>query len=154
MKGQFVFEFIIAGVIFFAVVLYTINYLSFNVSDFSSRFYQNRMQSKAIQIAEILMSGESGFSMADNLRFNLTKIQRFNSTYCGDLNYGKFVRDFYLYENTVYGISPNNARVGLFTRSSVILDCGPRMPRNTTKADIERVGLYQGEMAKLRVTIW
>ena len=36
MKGQFVFEFLIAGLIFFVIVVYSINYLNVSVSDFKT----------------------------------------------------------------------------------------------------------------------
>jgi hypothetical protein len=156
MKGQLIFEFIVAGLIFFAIVLYTINYLNVNMSDFSGKFYQNRLQSKAIQIAEILVSGESRLSIADDLKFNLSKIQEFNNTYCPPQgNYTKLALDLYLYEKTDFGIFPNNAKIGLLTEDgSLLLDCGPRIPRNMAKGDIERIGLFQGKFARLMVTVW
>lgn len=159
MKGQLIFEFIIAGLIFFAIVLYTINYLNVSVSDFRDKFSQNRLQSKAIQIAEILVASESGLSIADNLKFNLSKIQAFNSTYCPPQgNYRKLAEDLYLYEKNDFGVSPNNAKIELFTKDGVPLDCGPKVgfqiPRGITKAEIGRIGLFQGEIAKLRVTVW
>ena len=52
MKGQFVFEFLVAGLIFFLIILYSINYLNVNVSDFKDDFYRSRLQGKAIQISD------------------------------------------------------------------------------------------------------
>ncbi len=154
MKGQLIFEFIIAGLIFFALILYTVNYLNASVSDFSGKFYQNRLQSKAVQMAEILVSGDSGLGIADDRVFIPAKIQQFNATYCSDANYRNLVKDFYLYEATAYGVSPNNAKISLSTDDGMLLDCGMGMPRNVTKADIERIGLYQNRIARLSVTVW
>jgi hypothetical protein len=154
MKGQLIFEFIVAGLIFFAIVLYSINFLNTSVADFSGKFYQSRLQSKAAQIAEILVSGESGLSVADDLVFNVTKIQLFNSTRCGDTQYRDLVRDFYLYEKTDTGMLPENAKITLATEDGTLLDCGPKISRNVAKADVERIGLFQGKIAKLRVTVW
>lgn len=159
MKGQMVFEFIIAGLIFFIIMLYTINYLNFNVSDYRSKFYQSRMQNKAVQVSEILMASHSNLSIADGNGFNKTKIISFNSTYCGFSDYKKLADDFFMYENLNYVVMPNNIRIELTIPSSgvTILDCGPaNIPRtiNATKAEIGRVGIYDGQTAKLSVIVW
>ncbi|MFH1237597.1 MAG: hypothetical protein V1648_04315 [Candidatus Aenigmatarchaeota archaeon] len=157
MKGQLVFEFIIAGLIFFMILIYTINYLSVNVSDYRSKFYQSRMQSKAIQVSEILMAGQSNLSIADGNGFNKTKIGFFNSTYCGLYNYTKLAKDFYMYENLNYAIVPNDIRIELMIPSSgeIILNCGSaNTPRNVTRAEIGRVGIYDGQAAKLSIIVW
>jgi len=158
MKGQLVFEFIIAGLIFFAIILYTINYLNINVADFRAKFLQNRLQSKAVQVSEILMAGESNLSIADDFEFNLSKIQRFNNTYCNELdpqNITIFSKDFYLYEESDFGIYTNNANIELFVGDTPLLGCGTKkIPIGITKAEIGRVGIFQGEIAKLRVVVW
>lgn len=155
MKGQLIFEFLIAGLIFFAVIIYTINYLNVSTSEFKEKFSQSRLQSKAVQIAEILMDSESGLSMADDLKFNLSKIQEFNNTYCPPQgNYTKLALDLYLYEKNEFGLFANNAKIELFKNDAIVLDCGPAIPRGLTKAEMVRVGLLQGEIAKLRVVVW
>jgi hypothetical protein len=155
MKGQLIFEFIIAGLIFFAIIIYTINYLNISTSDFKEKFSQSRLQSKAVQIAEILMSSKSGLSMADDMKFNLSKIQEFNNTYCPPPgNYTKLAVDLYLYEKNEFGFFPNNAKIELFKNNAMVLDCGPAIPRGLTKVEMTRVGLLQGEIAKLRVVVW
>jgi hypothetical protein len=156
MRGQLIFEFIIAGLIFFAILLYTINYLNTNVSGFGSEFYQSRLQSKAAQIAEVLVSGGSNLSIADGVTFSPAKVQQFKDAYClpaGD--YMKFAEDFYLYEKLLYGISPNNARIRLSTSAQTLIDCGPdTVPTHVPSADVERIGLYAGDFARLTVTVW
>ena len=163
MKGQFIFEFLIAGLIFFTIIVYTINYLNVNVSDFKSKFYQSRLQSKAIQISEVLMSSESSLGLVDDSGFSLTKIQDFNNTYCeipfNATKYkGKLIRDFYLYEKVIYSPDegfPNDVKIILNSASGeMLLDCGLRIPRNTAKAEIGRVGTLNREIAKLKVVVW
>jgi hypothetical protein len=156
MKGQLIFEFIVAGLIFFAIVLYSINFLNANMSDFREKFYQNKLQGKAFQVSEILIAGESGLGIADGGIFNQSKIAVFNATFCGDSNYKALAEAFYMYETTNFGILPNNLRIDLSVPATgvVLLDCGPRIPRGNAKAEIGRVGLYQGNIAKLGVTVW
>ena len=160
MKGQLIFEFLIAGLIFFAIVLYSINYLNFNVSDFKAKSYQNRLQSKAIQISDILLKSESPFSLSSGQELNMTRIQLFNATYCPPQgNYSKLIDDFYLYETTTFGVSSKNIIIELSTPSGMLIDCRPKVgifPRNITKAEIGRAGIIGStkETAKLRVVLW
>lgn len=156
MKGQLIFEFIVASLIFFAIIMYTINYLNVNISDFREKFYQNKLQNKAFQISEILMSGQTSLNIADNGIFNQTRINLFNSTYCGDANYKKLVDILFMYETTNFGVLPNNVNIELDVQSTgvVLLDCGPGIPRGVAKAEIGRVGLFQGSVGKLGITVW
>lgn len=156
MKGQFVFEFLIAGVIFFVIVVYAINYMNINVSDFNSKFYNSWLQSKAVQISEVLMRDSSSMGIASEYEFNRTKVGNFNSTYCPPLgDYRQLVRDFYLYQDSdfeSYNIS-NDVRITLSTPSELLLSCGPSIP-GTPRADAERVGIFEGEFARLVVVVW
>jgi hypothetical protein len=155
MKGQFVFEFIIAGVFFFAIVLYSINYLNINVSDFKADFHQNVLQAKAVQASEILMNDKASMGLVDGIVFNDTKIQNFNSMYCDSGSYDSLVEDFHLYDIRSYGVFPKDINIFvLIPTSGMILDCGMPIPRGVEKAEITRFGLHKGEAAVLGVVIW
>lgn len=54
LSGQMIFEFIVAAVIFFGIVLYIISYLSTSMGLFSADFYTSSLQSKAVQVSEAL----------------------------------------------------------------------------------------------------
>ena len=54
MKGQMIFEFMVAAVIFIGIVLYIIMYMSGSMGTFSSDYRSNFLESKAVQISEIL----------------------------------------------------------------------------------------------------
>ncbi|NIO22459.1 MAG: hypothetical protein GTN38_00345 [Candidatus Aenigmarchaeota archaeon] len=159
MKGQFVFEFLIAGVIFFAIVLYAMNYLNVNVSDFKGRFYVDKLQSKALQISEILGNEKSSVGLVEGpYLFNASKIADFNTTYCIDrAGYMKMREDFELTEKTEYGERMHNANITLVTESGIpILQCGYTIPMWTEKAEIERFGILNenNELVTLRVIVW
>jgi hypothetical protein len=158
MKGQFIFEFLIAGLIFFTVVVYTISYLNVNVSDFKNKFYYNRLQSKAIQISEVLVGGESPLSLVDGSGFSLARIQNFNNSYCRQAeDYTKLIDDLYLKERTSYGLSlENDVKIHLSSPNEIkLLDCPGIISRSgSPRAEIERVGVLQGETIKLRVIVW
>ena len=159
MKGQFVFEFLIAGLIFFVIVVYSINYLNVSVSDFKTKFYSSRLQSKAVQVSEILMKGSSSISFVENSVFSLSKIQNFNDSYCNLTDAGSYpvlLNDMYLYEHTPYGREANYLKILMINTASgeTFLDCGPRIPRNVTRAEVGRVGLLGNELMSLSVVVW
>lgn len=158
MKGQFVFEFLIAGLIFFAVVLYAMNYLNVNVSDFRGRFQTDKLQSKAVQMSEILGSEKSPLGLVDSPSlFNRSKIENFNATYCGFNGYTKLRKDFDLIERTNYGERMYNTNITVTGEfGDPVLDCGHSIPRGTGKAEIERFGVLEenNEMLTLRVIVW
>ena len=56
MKGQMVFEFVIAAIILFTIIIYVINFLSSIMGVYHSRFSGSFLESKAIQISEVLMN--------------------------------------------------------------------------------------------------
>jgi hypothetical protein len=158
MKGQFIFEFLIAGLIFFTLIVYTINYLNVNVSDFKSKFYYNRLQSKAVQISEILMGEKSTLSLVEDSRFSMAKIQDFNNSYCRQAgDYAKLIDDLYLKERTTYGLSlDNDVKIYLSSPNEILLlDCPGIITRSgSPRAEIERLGVLQGVTVKLRVIVW
>lgn len=162
MKGQLVLEFIIAGLIFFAIIVYTINYLNVNVSDFRVKAHQNRLQTKALQVSEILM-GNGPMGLADGFVLNETKLRAFNNSYCKDnAAYMRLVEDLYLYEKNSFGIFPDDIKLEILNNDGVFFECGPltaggvikQVPRNITKAEAGRLGVLAGETARLEVVIW
>jgi len=159
MKGQFVFEFLLAGVIFFAIVLYAMNYLNVNVSDFKVRFYSDKLQSKALQISEVLGNEKSSLGLVERPSlFNRSRIDNFNATYCSDQNgYMRLREDFDLMEKGEYGERAHNVNITLTTESGLILlQCGYTIPTGTERAETERFGVFNenGELVKLRIIVW
>jgi hypothetical protein len=61
LKGQLVFEFIVATLFFLAIIMYTINYLSSTVFLYSSDHYTNTLESKAWQVSEMLVRSQGNW---------------------------------------------------------------------------------------------
>lgn len=159
MKGQMVFEFLVAGMVFFAIVLYSLNFLNVQVSSFSSESKRDFMQSKTIRVSGMLMGADGTVGLAEDNEFNITRIREFNTTYCdpGDPEtYEDLINDLYLYERGMYGRSAKNVKISLskLTGESV-LECGMEIPSgNFERSDMVRFGLLDGETAELRVVLW
>lgn len=55
MKGQMIFEFVIAAVLFFGIIVYAINILNVESSIYSSDYIIAELENKAMQVSELLM---------------------------------------------------------------------------------------------------
>jgi len=67
LKGQLIFEFVVAVVIFFAIVIYTLNFLNGQVATYSGEYYTESVDSKAVQIAELLVLNNGSWTPGGGL---------------------------------------------------------------------------------------
>ncbi|MEM5871581.1 MAG: hypothetical protein QW051_01775 [Candidatus Aenigmatarchaeota archaeon] len=155
-KGQLVFEFVIAGIVFFTILFFSINYLNSNSLTFRENAYQNYLQTKSLQISEILTNENSSLSLVDSSGFSQNKIDVFNNTFCKTSDgYKKLLKDLNLYKDVSSIQIPNNIKILLITEDEkILLDCGLNNPKNIQKAEITRINLYNNKIAKLNVVVW
>ncbi len=151
-----IFEFVIAGVVFFAVMLFMINFMTSNVNDFRTKFRLNKLNSKAIETSEILLTNfPSNLSLVTEWpRLDTNKVNNFNSVYCSNPSgYEKLREDLNLMNTTQYDLG-NYINITIRTLSgTLILNCGKPIPKSLSKATVERVVLGSN-VAKMRVTVW
>lgn len=161
-KGQLVFEFLIAVLIFFGIVFYTLNYLSWTVSGYSSDFSAESMESKASQIGEMLVLNGGTWSGGSPITpglaegwpvLNSSKISWLNASCNSD--YEDFVR--------ILGLNPGHRLKLTITETqpsgavSVMADCrwGLTVTGNVTKAETKRYALSEsGNMLGVKVVVW
>jgi hypothetical protein len=164
MKGQLVFEFVVAALFFLAIIIYTINYLNSTVFLYTSDYYENSLESKAWQISEILVRNEgiwagsnenqmtpSVIGLAENWPvLNESKINSLN-WYCSNFK-----------DDTMWllNIDPNNHGAVLEINKSIsgtdipMLVCGD-LPRGIQNAKLSRFGISEdGNLLKVRVWYW
>ena len=55
LKGQMVFEFVVATILFIGIVFYVIATLNGTMSDFTGNYYRNRINEEAQRVSEILV---------------------------------------------------------------------------------------------------
>ncbi len=63
-KGQMIFEFMVAAVLFFGIVLYIMSYLSASMASFSDDFHVNTLHSKALAVSELLVHSKGTWAGA------------------------------------------------------------------------------------------
>lgn len=169
-KGQMVFEFIIAAVLFFTIILYVINYLNVNVSAFSSGFYVDDLESKAVQISELLVHNKGKWTgvtpvvvgLAEEWPvLNSTKIQWLNNSCSDAAGYidllGKFdlVEKPYLIEKPRYDMKIHIKN----ETGALLLDCASPyrrdLPQNISVANMERFAVSEyGSVLIIDVWVW
>jgi hypothetical protein len=165
MKAQLIFEFLIAGAIFFGIVLYGVTLMNSNVSNFRNNFYVDKLNSKAIKISEILASDDRFAGLAPNWPlFDAEKISVFVGRCDNPTGYQELVNYFELNDKIVYGVEiPHFFRVEINTSSfAEPIICGPAVPENVTSVYVERIGVYSSEISadpygpklKLKVSVW
>jgi len=160
MKGQLVFEFIVAVLIFFGIVFYAINYLSWTVSGYSSGFSVDNMESEALRIGELLVLNSGNWSGGNPITvglaedwpvLNSTKISWLNTS-CNALpsGYAKITESLDVHPRYRMKIIIRN-------ETSFLVDCGLGVPisGNSTKAETKRYALSEsGSVLSVFVTIW
>jgi hypothetical protein len=158
-----VFEFVVAAMIFFTIILYTINYLNSSVSAFSNELYINNMETRAIQISELLIHNP-GVWDGDEPRLvglceewpvlNSIRIGNLH-TFCQDpANYNNLLQNLGLEENRFGSTQRYNISIRINESGNpvALLDCGPSPPERRM-VNVERFAL-SGENKILSINVW
>ncbi|HDD72648.1 MAG TPA: hypothetical protein ENG00_00990 [Candidatus Aenigmarchaeota archaeon] len=158
MKAQAVFEFMVAAMFFFAIVFYTLNYINETVWIFRNDNYANTLETKAAQIAEILVMSpgvwdSSGNPVAVGLAkkwpvLNTTKIKWLNNTCKND------------YTGLLRKLEVNPLRHSLHIKINEIgnpaplVDCG-NISHGVMAVNHQRITLSEsGNLLKINVWVW
>lgn len=154
-KGQMVFEFIVAAVFFLAIIIYVINYLNTTVSLYDNEYYSGYLESRAMEISEILVKNqgiwEGEVPVVPGLALewpvlNHTKMLWFNA-YC-NINYEDFARDIGI-DPQIHGFMIEIREEGL---PGTRVLCGI-LPRGIVNARTERIALSEFNRP-LYVFVW
>lgn len=163
LKGQLVFQFIVAATVFFSIVLFIITYLNNIVSSFSNDFFMDVLQSKAVEVSEILvhdpgMWGANGpeiVGLADSWPvLNSTKIGMLVS-YCHG-NYTGLLQKLGLEEKLTEYAQERilNVNIKIVQANTRLLDCGPDPPSVRT-GNMERFAVSgNGGLLRIDVAVW
>lgn len=160
-KGQMIIEFVIAAIFFFAIIVYVITYLGSNMTTFSSDFYKNELESRVVQISELLIHNEGLWNTSSPIIIGLAKkwpvldydkIERLDGYCNGPIdNYKYLLRNLDL-SSPIPGY---NVKILVKNESDTILDCrsGMIIPRTEIAARVERAVLGENDET-LSLTVW
>jgi hypothetical protein len=163
-KGQLVFEFIIAMVIFFGIIIYALNYLGLTMVGYSSDSSAENMESEASQIGELLVLNRGNWSGGNPITvglaqewpvLNSTKISWLNSSCNSPSGYDSLMEMLDLppkhrLKLTITETLPSGA-------VSVKADCmwGLPISSNAAKAEVRRYALSEaGNVLAVYVGVW
>ena len=161
-KGQTVFEFILAAIVLFSIIIYTLTYVGSEVSLFTNNFNSDRMESKIIQISESLLNPYSKNNIVDKWPvFDHNKMMIFDNNCTG--NYAALLNELELYETDPLGTQHNihmRVRGEILSQPPLtIIDCG-RLPIDLVNRpkvfEIKRVGIdsSNGNPVELKIWLW
>jgi hypothetical protein len=155
MKGQLVFEFVIAAFILFSIILFVISNLSENMNLYHVNFISNFLESRALQISEILLNDPVNGIVDEWPVLNEQKMASFNAS-CND-DYINMLVNFSMIEDMPY---PNLHHMHVLvnaTDGQEFINCGRTPPANITKATVTRFGFVPpspGKIALVEVIVW
>jgi hypothetical protein len=166
MKAQLIFEFLIAGAIFFGIVVYGVTLMNSNVSMFRDNFYVDKLNSKAIRMSEVLASGDPQVGLAPNWPFfERERIDGFMSICNTPNGYNNLIDYFELNDTMFYGTEiPHFFSIFINTSSGNTFVCPSwlEVPKNVTNVYVERLGIYSTEISadrngpilKMKISVW
>ena len=163
MKGQLVFEFVVATLFFLAIVMYTISYLNTTVFAFSESHYSSMLENNAWQVSEALVTGKGVWSDDDPPNMipeelgiaqdwpilNNSKITSLDNWCVGRLGEMAALLDV---DPEFHGISIEIYRKTP-TGEENILDCGSP-PTRIPNAMVTRFGVRDTDNNLLKVMVW
>jgi hypothetical protein len=142
-SGQAVFEFIIAAVLFFAVIFYIINYLDTSVTNYSAGSQFNLLEAKTAEISEYLVY------------VNLTEEWPLLSyTNIADLDWA--CNDDYSGLLKRFDLGERKFKLQVNEGPKLLLDCErTRVVPDKERAEIERFALSENNtILSVRVVVW
>jgi hypothetical protein len=159
LKGQMVFEFIIATLFFLAIVMYTINYINITASGYSDDHYRNMIESNVWQVSEVLVRSpgvwNSGVPETVGLAeewpvLDEQKIADLDTWCPGNQEVLFRLLDV---DPEFNGIKLYVTKLG--PSEETLLDCG-WLPTTTERAVISRYGVsnLDGSVLRINVTYW
>jgi len=144
MKGQLIFQFIIAAIIFFAIIIYTINFLNIKAGYYADTMFTNDLEMKLLTISEVLTKN----TLSEN--WPVLDANKIND----------FISDCNQHKDDVYrrlGIENYNFKISI-TSSKITnfnYECGDN-PSGVNVAHIKRYAVvdWNGEIKPVSMEMW
>jgi hypothetical protein len=158
-KGQMVFEFILAAVLFMGIVIFVLNIINSNVAVFTGDYFSYSLENKAVAASESLVKLSGGIGLAEKWPvLNSTKISALNYTCSFPENYTVLLMDLNLFDKPSFGTYNVRIVVNESVSGNTLLDCKPPagagLPGNLGFAHVKRFGVADNRTVEINVWIW
>lgn len=160
-KGQTIFEFIIACVILFSVILYTLTFVNSELEMFSGNFNSDMMNSKVVQVTESFLNPYSTYSIVDEWPvLDHNKMVVFNNNCNNDVEYVAMLNNMELYTQDPLG-GKNNMHLKIIAKDldtdTEIINCG-RLPLDLVERPMvfesKRLGVDSDTNNPIELKVW
>ena len=166
-KGQMVFEFLIAAVLFIGIILFVLNTLNTNVSIYTGDYYRYNIEGKAVAASEALVKITKGIGLAKEWPvLDSARVSALN-TRCGTFSaqpekYLVLLQDLNLLDKPFFtgtGLAYDVRIEVNQTAGGQLLLCEPpnppKMPGNVTSSRMRRFGILDtGQIVELTLWVW
>jgi hypothetical protein len=153
MKGQVVFEFVIASLILFSVIVYTISFIAGDFNTRHGRFLSDRLESNAIRVSNLLLSNHKDIGIVEVWpQVNQGMINDLMDE-CND--YPSLQESLGLREESPY-VTYIHFNITVADDSTTYVNCGREPPEGIGKAVVTRYALSPSKntIARIGVTVW
>jgi len=153
MKGQLIFEFVIAALVFFVVLFYVIVYMSGAINTYHLTFKNDNLESRTVRASEIIMTDSdrgvvSRWPVIDSNAMTAFAVS------CND--YTSLLNNLELLETTPVQRYYNTNITISDGSGSVLMSCGRDIPPTGTLSSVTRYGYISDTkiLAKVSITVW
>ncbi|MFH0956715.1 MAG: hypothetical protein V1813_02535 [Candidatus Aenigmatarchaeota archaeon] len=156
MKAQAVFEFIIASLIMFSIVIYTISYLSSSFATHHDISKNADLQSKAMRVSDMLTGGNDAGIFSEWPNLDTAKMQQLNDSCAGNDGYFNTLDRLGLNESYPT-IKYNRLQIlASGEDGTVYIKCGRTPVEEAASGKVMRFGYVpdDGVLANITVTVW
>jgi len=152
--GQAVFEFVIASLIIFSVIFYTINYISMDFGMRHNHFMSDVLEDNAMRVSDILLSSHQDGIVTEWPRLSTAKMTGLNTTCSTD--YIATLQRLGLKEGLPYVRYIHMNITAQDNAGTTYINCGRTPPENVGKAVATRFGILPStkRIVRIVVTLW
>jgi hypothetical protein len=147
-KAQATYEFIIAAVLLFSIILYSINVMMTNFTTYREDFYSTNLKNKVSMISEVLVHNNDSGIVTETPGWPVmasAKITALDNE-CQN-SYWEMLNRFELPEH--------NLRINITESDGTsLLECGRTVPRGIVTAHVERIGVLDTTDNLVRISVY
>jgi hypothetical protein len=153
MKGQLVFEFVLASLILFSVIIYAITYMTGSVGSYHGEFVSNSLESWVVKVSDVLLRSPERGIVSEWPMLDSNKYAQLESECQSD--YDMVIERFGLVRKVTYD-RPLHLYVSVEGVDGVTyMTCGNVPPQRINRATITRFALLpSNDVARVMVTVW
>lgn len=145
MKGQFNVEYLFSLIVFILVLLYLSAQISNVVPQYHQKSIENRLYNDAFRASEILIKDSNNGLVFSPYNFSATKLMNFKNRCNND--YENLKKDI--------GLEDRDFQINIYVNSSLNYVCGMgHIPEGVASATLNRYGVTNGEITKVKLMVW